>query len=156
MHLINTETLQLKSFVSESDVKYAILSHRWQSEEVLHDDIQDLSSCRKSGINKIKAFCGLAQGLGYEYAWIDTCCIDKKSSAEIAEAINSMYRYYKNAGECIVYLSDVHYDDVEDPLRTPFETAFGSLAVGLCKNYSLQQTSHSTTQCGRVLILNET
>jgi hypothetical protein len=38
---------------------------------------------------------------------VDTCCIDKKSSAELSEAINSMFRWYKNAAVCYAYLSDV-------------------------------------------------
>ena len=39
--------------------------------------------------------------------WIDTCCIDKKSSADLSEAINSMYYWYHNAVECYAFLSDV-------------------------------------------------
>ena len=40
---------------------------------------------------KIRYCCALAAAKGYEYVWIDTCCIDKTSSAELSEAINSMY-----------------------------------------------------------------
>jgi hypothetical protein len=40
-----------------------------------------------------------------------SCCIDKTSSAELSEAINSMFRWYKNAAVCYVYLSDVSRSD---------------------------------------------
>lgn len=59
------------------------------------------------GWAKVKSFCELARNRGYDYAWIDTCNIDKISSAELQEAINSMYRYYKESKLCIVYLADV-------------------------------------------------
>ncbi len=61
----------------------------------------------KAGFKKILKFCTLAKRHGYTYGWADTCCIDKRSSAELSEAINSMYRYYYNAAECVVYLEDV-------------------------------------------------
>ncbi|KAE8160298.1 hypothetical protein BDV40DRAFT_302486 [Aspergillus tamarii] len=32
-----------------------------------------------------------------EYAWVDTCSIDKSSSAELSEAINPMFQWYKDA-----------------------------------------------------------
>jgi len=38
---------------------------------------------------------------------IDTCCIDKKSSAELSEAINSMYKWYEKSEKCYAYLEDV-------------------------------------------------
>lgn len=46
---------------------------------------------------------------------IDSCCIDKSSSAELTEAINSMFKWYREAGLCIVYLSDY---DGRDPEAT--------------------------------------
>jgi hypothetical protein len=46
-----------------------------------------------------------------EWAWVDTCCIDKKSSAELSEAINSMYAWYAEAAACYAYLSDVQTSD---------------------------------------------
>jgi hypothetical protein len=43
--------------------------------------------------------------------WLDSCCIDKTSSAELSEAINSMYRWYQNAQVCYAYLEDVPAED---------------------------------------------
>ncbi|KAF1359844.1 hypothetical protein EJ07DRAFT_165928 [Lizonia empirigonia] len=51
----------------------------------------------RPGYSKIVNAAREARHLGYRYIWIDTCCIDKSSSAELQEAINSMYRWYKGA-----------------------------------------------------------
>ncbi len=56
---------------------------------------------------KIKGICKVARENGYRLIWIDSCCIDKSSSAELAEAINSMFQLYKLADVCYVYLADV-------------------------------------------------
>ncbi|POS73599.1 hypothetical protein DHEL01_v208004 [Diaporthe helianthi] len=68
--------------------------------------MQDLEAVRhKAGFQKIQNTCRIARRL-WRYAWIDTCCIDKTSSAELTEAINSMFRYYRTAEVCYVLLSD--------------------------------------------------
>ena len=46
---------------------------------------------------------------------MDTCCIDKTSSAELSEAINSMYAWYCDLAVCYVYMSDVDVSLDEDP-----------------------------------------
>ncbi|KAM5546170.1 hypothetical protein V8D89_000296 [Ganoderma adspersum] len=56
---------------------------------------------------KIRDACAVARKNGYRYIWIDSCCIDKSSSAELSEAINSMYRWYRLAAVCYAYLADV-------------------------------------------------
>jgi hypothetical protein len=38
---------------------------------------------------------------------VDTCCIDKSNNAELSEAINSMFNWYKRARVCYTYLADV-------------------------------------------------
>jgi hypothetical protein len=91
---------------------YAILSHTWSqnSEEVTLDDIVKGTDVRKAGYQKIQ-FCGeQAVKDDLRYFWVDTCCIDKSSSAELNEAINSMFRWYQNAARCYVYLEDVSAD----------------------------------------------
>jgi hypothetical protein len=93
---------------------YAILSHTWgaDEEEVTLHDIQNKQGTDKSGHLKI-VFCGeQARRDGLQYFWVDTCCIDKSSSAELNEAINSMYRWYQKAEKCYVYLPDVDGDDL--------------------------------------------
>src|ERR1700744_5390528 len=91
---------------------YAILSHTWgdDDEEVTFRDFERDSGKSKSGTTgyrKIR-FCGeQASRDRLRYFWIDTCCIDKSSSVELAEAINSMFRWYRDAAKCYVYLLDV-------------------------------------------------
>ena len=111
MYLINTSTLHLEEFISDVAPRYAILSHTWEKEEVSFQEFsqQPLSTNtrKKSGCVKINECCRLANSRGIAYAWIDTCCIDKKSSAELSEAINSMYTWYEGSRVCVVYLVDV-------------------------------------------------
>lgn len=108
MHLLETQTLQLHSFFGHVP-PYAILSHTWGPEEVTYMDMVEGREFHKQmrGYDKIMHACRLAQGAGYEYLWVDTCCIDKRSSAELSEAINSMYAYYQDASICFAYLDDV-------------------------------------------------
>ncbi len=56
---------------------------------------------------KIWCGCDYARARGYPYLWIDSCCIDKTSSAELSEAINSMFDWYSQAAVCYVFLFDV-------------------------------------------------
>ncbi|KAF8848189.1 HET-domain-containing protein [Acephala macrosclerotiorum] len=117
MRLLHTTKLIVEEFV-ESQSKsysYAILSHTWGEEEVTFQDMQGKIPTHKKGFSKLKSSCFQAKKDGYEYIWIDTCCIDKSSSAELSEAINSMYRWYKEAAICYAYLSDVLPREVEDP-----------------------------------------
>jgi hypothetical protein len=89
--------------------RYVILSHTWgtDDEEVTFKDMMEGTGKAKSGYRKIR-FCGKqAANDGIRFSWVDTCCIDKSSSAELSEAINSMFRWYYNAVKCYVYLSDV-------------------------------------------------
>ena len=106
MRLINTETLQLQYFVANVP-QYVILSHTWGEDEVLFDDIGQPYASKMAGYDKIQGCCEQAKKDGFQWAWIDTCCIDKKSSAELSEAINSMYKWYWEAATCYAYLADV-------------------------------------------------
>jgi len=121
MHLLHTATNKLEEFVDPPE--YAILSHRWREEEVLFADIHQPHAMRMKGYAKIEGCCKQARRDGYQYIWIDTCCIDKNSSAALAEAINSMYMWYENAQVCYAYLDDVA--DNEDPVAesVPFATS---------------------------------
>jgi hypothetical protein len=57
---------------------------------------------------------------------VDTCCIDKSNNTELSEAINSMFRWYRNAAKCYVYLSDVSTNDYNQNNLSPqsWEAAF--------------------------------
>lgn len=99
MRLINVKTYELKEFFNEKAPLYAILSHTWGAEEVTLQDWArldcDQSIKRKAGFLKIKGACSQAKKDNLEWLWCDTNCIDKRSSAELSEAINSMFAWYR-------------------------------------------------------------
>jgi len=107
MRLLNTANLQLEEFPSDGIPSYAILSHRWESEEVTFQDLHEGHGVNMAGYSKIRGCCRQAALDGWQYAWVDSCCIDKSSSAELSEAINSMFKWYRDAQVCYAYLSDV-------------------------------------------------
>ncbi len=142
MWLLHAKTATLRYFVSPEDIPdydhyykedsesqsknylpgYAILSHVWGENEQTFQDIQALpSKCaagetpRDLASEKIRKACELAESFMYEWIWIDTCCVDKTSSAELSEAINSMFRYYSLADICFAFLQDVSSDDESMP-----------------------------------------
>jgi ankyrin repeat protein len=118
MRLLETKEMRVVEFADDAVPEYAILSHTWGAEEITYQDIQLLNNRRmaavfntgvkdKKGFLKVKKAANLAAKDGYSYIWIDTCCIDKSSSAELSEAINSMYRWYEESEMCYAYLFDV-------------------------------------------------
>ena len=111
MRLINTHNLKLEEFPDERGLEYAILSHRWEEGEVTFQDMQNFGAAKeKEGFVKISKSCERAREDGYGHIWVDTCCINKESSAELSEAINSMYRWYATSEVCYAFLSDVQVD----------------------------------------------
>ncbi|KAI0182531.1 HET domain-containing protein [Xylaria flabelliformis] len=121
LHTNRPDTPELVEVSEEFAPKYAILSHTWGREEVTFQDIQafgrkqwsqtvsqTVSTIRaKPGFAKIQKAAALAAEHGYDFIWVDTCCIDKTSSAELSEAINSMFRWYNKALICYAYMEDV-------------------------------------------------
>ena len=118
---------------------YLILSHRWGTDEVSYKDFRKGRAKETAGYRKVLDLCSFARSRNfrrlqpyetsekheishkYEWVWIDTCCIDKRSSAELSEAINSMYRWYADAEECVVRLSDVpSLAEGEEKVRSAF------------------------------------
>ena len=114
MRLINAHTLKLEKVRDETVKTYAILSHRWEDDgEVSFQDMQNSNvAFDTTGYTKIQKSCAQAVKDGYSYVWVDTCCINSESSAELSEAINSMYRWYKASAVCYVFLADVLIDTV--------------------------------------------
>ncbi|KAI0101007.1 heterokaryon incompatibility protein-domain-containing protein [Nemania sp. FL0031] len=119
MRLLNSKTLQLHEFEQSISTipRYAILSHTWEDGEITYRDIRSRPAkefTSKKGYTKIANACRKAQENNLDYVWIDTCCINKSSSAELSESINSMFKWYENAFICYVFLSDL-VDSVEFP-----------------------------------------
>ncbi|KIJ19671.1 hypothetical protein PAXINDRAFT_166749 [Paxillus involutus ATCC 200175] len=96
----------------EERLKFAILSHRWGKLEPSFQEITALSTSNARGqlpsgpgFYKLRMFCDTAGKYRCAFAWSDTCCINKDSSAELEEAIRSMFRWYRNAHVCIAHLA---------------------------------------------------
>lgn len=112
MRLLRTKLIsepgafKIEEFDDISIPQYAILSHRWGKDEPTLQDVQG-DTTAKEGFKKVKQSCDMAKRDGIDYIWIDTCCIDKTSSTELSEAINSMYLWYFKAHRCYAYLADV-------------------------------------------------
>ncbi|KAH7313732.1 heterokaryon incompatibility protein-domain-containing protein [Stachybotrys elegans] len=118
MWLINARTLRLVYIEDEAKTpRYAILSHTWGNGEITFREMMALNSRlarkpkKKPGWSKVVNTCRLALSYKCDYAWIDTCCIDTSSSAELQEAINSMFHWYERAEICFVHLEDVAADE---------------------------------------------
>ncbi|KAK8859110.1 HET-domain-containing protein [Apiospora arundinis] len=111
MRLLHTKDLTLREFIA-SPPAYAIVSHTWEEDEVLFSDIANLYQARtKAGFAKVQQACRRALCDELEWIWIDTCCIDKSSSAELSEALNSMFQWYKGSAVCYAYISDMLPDE---------------------------------------------
>ncbi|KAK1545681.1 HET domain-containing protein [Colletotrichum paranaense] len=121
MRLLNVGTRKLQEFFVKVP-RYVILSHTWGDDEVTFQDLDRPDHTRKRGYVKIDGLCCLAARMGFQWVWVDTCCIDKTSSAELSEAINSMYRWYEDSQICYVYLEDVETGD--DP--SSFDSQFSN------------------------------
>lgn len=117
MRLINTKEIRLEKFFRTGKIPpYAILSHTWGDDEVSLQHFQNIffRSSRK-GFSKIKLACQEARRQGLDYLWVDTCCIDKTSSAELSEAINSMFKWYQRSQICYAFFEDVKQESINLP-----------------------------------------
>lgn len=122
MRLLHAKTKKLSEFLEADAPPYAILSHTWGPSEVTFNDIQSALPLYKfkDGWKKIKWCCRQALKDDLEYVWVDTCCIDKSSSAELQEAINSMFRWYEKSHVCYAYLVDVTSDHAPQAAGSDF------------------------------------
>ncbi|KAF4819142.1 Vegetative incompatibility protein HET-E-1 [Colletotrichum siamense] len=107
--LINVHSSKLEKFQNQFP-RYAILSHTWgeEKDEIHFGDIQkDQFSKTGPGRAKFDRCSQQAKADGFDYVWIDTCCIDKSHHTDYSEAITSMFSWYQMAGRCYAYLADV-------------------------------------------------
>ncbi|CAM1503688.1 Fc.00g012790.m01.CDS01 [Cosmosporella sp. VM-42] len=124
MRLLEVVTLELKEFSDDAIPEYAILSHTWNAkeEELSFADIASWKAggqwpegvTAKKGFPKMRRAAEVAMKRGYNYIWIDTCCINKDSSQELQTAINAMYKWYKESAVCYIYLEDFEWVAEED------------------------------------------
>lgn len=107
MWLINTTTFELAEFIKPIP-PYVVLSHTWEEDEIMFQEMEKLTSeiREKREFQKIFQSCRIAKELGLSWIWVGTCCIDRTSSAELSEVVNSMFRWYQASEVCLVYLAD--------------------------------------------------
>ncbi|KAI3334307.1 heterokaryon incompatibility protein-domain-containing protein [Ustulina deusta] len=123
MCLLNVETHQLEEFLRDRIPPYAILSHAWGEEEVTFQDLQHPSHGKKPRIRQNCTDMRFDTRDGVKWVWVDTCCIDKFSSAELPEAINSMFEWYRRAQVCYVFLADAPSPKPGETLEEAFRNA---------------------------------
>lgn len=108
MRLLNVNTLTFTECLEDKTrPQYAIASHRWGEEEATYEDVRDGRKKSSAGYQKVEAFARFVREkvATVEWLWIDTCCINKASDAELSYAINSMFKWYRDAEICIARLS---------------------------------------------------
>ncbi|RYP43803.1 hypothetical protein DL768_009664 [Monosporascus sp. mg162] len=127
---------------------YAILSHRWAENEITFDRIGDyaeeLRNTKDSHcipqLDKIFGACTIARYQGIRWMWIDSCCIDKSSSQEYQESINSMFKWYSDAVVCITYMSDVRKNlNVTTGPQVFYDSQTGKPSVWFTRGWTLQE-----------------
>ncbi|KUJ18685.1 HET-domain-containing protein [Mollisia scopiformis] len=123
MRLLHASTISLEEISENKIPPYAILSHTWENDEVSFQDMEGGSPTEKEGYSKVKFACQQALSESLEYVWVDTCCIDKSSSSELSEAINSMFTWYRNAESCYAYLVDVPSTDDPRAMNSAFRAS---------------------------------
>ena len=113
MRLLNVRTLAFKQFSPENVPPYVIASHRWCNDETSFADFRQDWERKSEGYKKVDGLCAFMRSRRQDisWVWIDSCCIDKRNQTELSKAINSMFRWYRNAVECYAYLSDVNSSD---------------------------------------------
>jgi hypothetical protein len=90
--------------------RYVMLSHKWEENEplfrqVIHIAVYDLDTSPTH--DKLQTFCKIVRDAGFDWAWSDTCCIDKSDHFVLQEALVSMFKWYKGSALTIVFLRGV-------------------------------------------------
>jgi tetratricopeptide (TPR) repeat protein len=125
LHFNHYERLVSTDFRGKTIPPYAILSHRWESSEVLFADLGRKTCKEKDGYRKLEFCAKQAVQDGLQYFWVDTCCIDKWNLRELSKSINSMFQWYRDAAKCYVFLSDVSVPTtIETPQQSDWEASF--------------------------------
>lgn len=120
MRLLNIHDLAFRWFHPNQTPKYAIASHRWaEGAEASIKDVSEKRNTDSIGYRKITGFAEFIKEnvTDIEWMWIDTCCINQESSQEVSEAINSMFKWYRNAEVCLAYLADIKGNENVQGLR---------------------------------------
>jgi hypothetical protein len=146
MRLLNVHTFEFVNFLGDDVPNYSIASHRWIQDEATIKDISKKRNTHTGGYKKVEGFCSYVQKanalyrethpqLCCDYLWIDTCCIDQKSSLEVDTAIRSMFQWYNKSVICYAYLADV---EPESAGKDACEASFRE-SVWFSRGWTLQE-----------------
>ncbi|KAK7177485.1 kinesin light chain [Paraphaeosphaeria sporulosa] len=140
LHFDALGRLVMTDFRGKTIPPYAILSHRWSDSEILLEDVASGTyKDKQEGYRKLEFCAKQAVQDNLQYFWIDTCCIDRWNLRERSKAINSMFRWYKNAERCYVFLSDVALSTAtKAPGRYDWEASF-SASAWFTRGWTLQE-----------------
>jgi hypothetical protein len=112
LRLLDVRTYQVSVFNEAAAPRYAAISHTWGPDEVVFKDLVNFQyATLRGGFAKLQGACLTVIKLGIEWIWIDTVCIDRSSSVEVSDSVNSIFRWFRNSQFCIVYLDDLCPDD---------------------------------------------
>ncbi|KAI1792682.1 heterokaryon incompatibility protein-domain-containing protein, partial [Ganoderma leucocontextum] len=115
MRLLDAVTGQFVEVTDSGAVEYAIFSHTWDPKgEQSYQELRRIQDAYRPESEKVRRACAVARAHGHRLLWLDMCCIDRTSSAELSEAVNSMFRWYRDASVCYVFLSDEGTEDPRD------------------------------------------
>ena len=90
--------------------RYVMLSHKWEETEplfqqVIHIAVYDLEMSPTH--DKLQTFCKIGRDAGFDWAWSDTCCIDRSDHIVLQEALVAMFKWYQGSAMMIVFLRGV-------------------------------------------------
>jgi hypothetical protein len=90
--------------------RYVMLSHKWEDNEPLYQDVIHIAvyDLDKSPTrDKLQMFCKIVRDAGFDWAWSDTCCINKSDHFVLQEALVAMFKWYQGSAMMIVFLRGV-------------------------------------------------
>jgi hypothetical protein len=90
--------------------RYVMLSHKWEDNEplfqqVVHIAAYDLDTSPTH--DKLQMFCKIVRDAGFNWAWSDTCCINKSDHFVLQEALVAMFKWYQDSAMMFVFLRGV-------------------------------------------------
>ncbi|KAI9460429.1 hypothetical protein HD554DRAFT_2041645 [Boletus coccyginus] len=74
-------------------------------QKVIHIAVYDLEKSLTH--DKLQTFCKIARDAGFDWAWSDTCCIDKLDHFVHQEALVAMFKWYQRSTMMIIFLCSV-------------------------------------------------
>jgi len=102
-----------------------MLSHKWEENEplfqqVIHIAVYDLE--KSPTHDKLQTFCNIVRDAGFDWAWSDTCCIDKSNHFVLQEALVAMFKWYQGSAMMIVFLRGVRSSERGALVRSIWNT----------------------------------